>query len=708
MQGIDDQGAQGSQLIFIDVLSLLSLVVVLWRWLPSWLLEKDEHPSFHYFDASPLSLRVVDLLQSSLPLQVQRAEYSMVDLKDSSGSWFVPGVWDKDLLELCRDYVARTFLDHSLLRHFQFRFSAQRLQIFLEKRVSLDLMEPMMQIRVVAWMFERCDSRRSEPPVLYLARSPWHRMLLDYAGEHNVRIKVRPRSPEVVERWRSIQKILRRGLLLLKAKPKSSKRVAATETRPEVVEQTTGPLVALPYSGKGLTLDPSRNSDLFWLPFAGLDRGRALVYFFRADDSLDVEKAEWLAREGLSGVALNESAASHGGTWTSQGREALKLRLKLMAYLGGLAARSLWRNPFSCLRLSGYLNLFLREYANWYTFFRNHEIRLYVSFIDWDLARVAMDEAIEHLGGISVSYQRSEESFARIHRASSAHVHFSFSDSNAETERVSGSYVEQFIAAGYVHDHAFAEVRTRSARLRNSLVDRGAQFVVCYFDESSTTDPRNGGSDEYHAENDVYLLREVLADAEFGLILKPKKPSSFVRRMEPHQALLQAAKDTGRCIVLQDGVVATSTLPCEAGLAADVAIGLLFGGTAALECRLAGTATVLLDRENQVSHPLYALKKGRVVFTSMPDLWQTMSAFRRDPAVAPGFGDWMPLIHTLDPFRDGKAAERMGMYIGDLLEGLTEGLPRSQALARARKTYISRWGTDKVIDLQSHWAKGRR
>ena len=68
------------------------------------------------------------------------------------------------------------------------------------------------------------------------------------------------------------------------------------------------------------------------------------------------------------------------------------------------------------------------------------------------------------------------------------------------------------------------------------------------------------------------------------------------------------------------------------------------------------------------------------------------------PNGIPGFGDWSPIINDLDPFRDGKAAQRMGNYLNWLIQGFDEGLGRNDVMENATEKYRKQWGNDKVLD----------
>jgi hypothetical protein len=57
------------------------------------------------------------------------------------------------------------------------------------------------------------------------------------------------------------------------------------------------------------------------------------------------------------------------------------------------------------------------------------------------------------------------------------------------------------------------------------------------------------------------------------------------------------------------------------------------------------------------------------------------------------------MIAKLDPFRDGRAAHRMGEYLHWLLEDLKAGMDRGRAMARAAEKYAGMYGNDKVAGI---------
>jgi hypothetical protein len=134
-------------------------------------------------------------------------------------------------------------------------------------------------------------------------------------------------------------------------------------------------------------------------------------------------------------------------------------------------------------------------------------------------------------------------------------------------------------------------------------------------------------------------------------------------------------------------------------LAADVTVEGFWGGTPSFECALAGVPSLLVDRAGFPRHPFYGFGPGKVVFKDWETLWQACEEHWRSPAGVPGFGDWSQMRAALDPFRDGRAAERMGNYLKWLIEGLKAGLDRETVMADAAERYCARWGRDKVTKV---------
>ena len=55
------------------------------------------------------------------------------------------------------------------------------------------------------------------------------------------------------------------------------------------------------------------------------------------------------------------------------------------------------------------------------------------------------------------------------------------------------------------------------------------------------------------------------------------------------------------------------------------------------------------------------------------------------------------MLDQFDPFRDGKARQRIGEYVGCYVENIDNGKSREHSLTCASMNYSEKWGEDKVV-----------
>lgn len=651
-----------------------------------------------YFTLSNGGRRLLGMLRGLGWLEAVRLEYAYEQVRDEHGGAVGMRVEYGDTLQVCGEIRQQFFETNRFIKLMGKRFDSQRLCLYLEKFLAAELAPLLFRINVVSWFHHVHSDGNGTAPQFVTAAVPWRRPLESYAASKGVRLRwVRTVSWHMP--WQRVMTLGRRVLQAL---------LTRRQAHPQKVETSHGQgaypvTVAMPFACKGVTLDLSRNTDLFWQPFASLQPEQLLIFFTHTEDQLGRERYELLRRTSIRAVAMSAASRSSPDLplWQPTPSlsvllsEAWRLRRFLLAvcFLGGFCSgASRW--------IIGKLYRFVPHYLYWREFFTCFHVKVYVDHNDWEKERLAADQALEDLGGISVSYQRSDELLPSVHRASSVDVQFAFSPTCAETERQSRSMVRHFVGTGYIHDHAFARVRERADNLRRQLERHGARFIICFLGQSSSEDPAVGYSHAFQAKSYRFLIERLLADSSLGLILKPKKPRALRQTLGPWAGLLEEARATGRCVLFEEGIATTPVLPCEASQTADVAIGLV-GAVAAFESALSGTPTLLIDREGWRTHPWHSYGLQATIFSDWESLWQTLEAYRKNPAGVPGFGFWGCALTEMDPFRDGRAAERIGVYIGWLAEGLGRGLSRDAVLAAARERYVHRWGDAMVVDLRT-------
>lgn len=337
----------------------------------------------------------------------------------------------------------------------------------------------------------------------------------------------------------------------------------------------------------------------------------------------------------------------------------------------------------------------------WRNVFDRSGTKVYLSWFKYDGLHCVLADALKDVGGVMALYQRALD--VSLFGDNLLNVDISFAYSNtlmADLERRLGSKISYFVATGYLGDHRFPLLKPKALGLRKTLQQKGAQHILAYTDENSANDSRWHTGHENMREGYTFLLEKLLSNPWLGLVLKPKRPGTLRRRLGAVAPLLEQALATGRCYLFDEATHQSNYPPALAALAADVAIHAhLSAPTAGLECSLTGTPTLLMDRESYPISPLYQLGIGKTVFREWENLWEVCLQNKNNPKSIPGFGDWSGLIDQLDPFRDGRAAERMGTYLQWMIEGFKAGLNRETVMADAAERYCKAWGKDKVLSI---------
>ena len=349
-----------------------------------------------------------------------------------------------------------------------------------------------------------------------------------------------------------------------------------------------------------------------------------------------------------------------------------------------------------------HLSEYHRQYAYWVDFFTHYNIKTHVTWYKYSSNHSAILDALKSTGGVGVVYERSYEHTPAYWMPTTADVVFGFSKWGAHIGRDQHSRIPYYVVTGYWGDCRFSLLQERANEVRNHLRSQGAKKIIAYFDENSSNHPRWDLAYQTTCEHYAFLLNKVLENSEFGLILKPKVPSTLRTRLEPISDLLCQAEETGRCFVFEEGALQGSYPPAVASLGADVAIhGQLFAATAGIESALSGVPTLMLDCEGVRESPLHQLRNEHVIFKDIESLWRACKEHWNRPEGVSGFGDWSDMLDELDSFRDGRAAERMGTYLEWLMEGFKDGLPRETVLADAAQRYSEMWGKDKILSVNS-------
>ncbi|MEQ9401391.1 MAG: hypothetical protein RJQ04_19650 [Longimicrobiales bacterium] len=296
-------------------------------------------------------------------------------------------------------------------------------------------------------------------------------------------------------------------------------------------------------------------------------------------------------------------------------------------------------------------------------------VRTFVTGEPYQLEPDAMRIAAADVGVRTVGFQYSNLAFASPLMLSTADHFQVFSPIFEPLWDVDGIRPGSFESGGYLYDGVAERVRDRSLALRQQLERHGARYVLCYFDESVQTDRWGLISEDDHAAEFGALAEFVLADPGLGLIVKTQFQENSPSRRYPRDPVLERLRASGRYSELVIGDHRNVVFPVEASLAADLSIGHLIGATAALEAAVAGRRAVLINNYGTTTLHDDLYDRCSLLFSSLDDVLAAVRDEREGTEGAGDLGDWSGIIDRFDPFRDGRAPDRLR----DLLTRLTLG-----------------------------------
>ena len=626
-------------------------------------------------------------------VSVERLDFKLVDIRDKDGLLLRLRLAFRDMFEV-RDSMVRQPAFVAALERAEGR---GRLGSFITKgpvKVTLEgrsLWRALYVLHVADWKRRQMRAVQSDG-VVVLEDRPWMESLEATAAHLRIRIA---RSAPVLRQNDWIELLF--GPKRIAQLVWCRERIRHLRLGTRGSREQSEPKVAVQFTGQ-LNLDePACYSDLFFWQESGLSAASILLFTGLPQSPLDEPRTRELERHGIEAVALYSRATSTAKVPLfvhTPGRFDASIRIGA----DGTAAQALWLQR----QVEAYD--VLCDY--WKAFCRRNRVGVFLSWYRFDERHLAIADGVEGAGGITAVYQRALQFDPSPGIAVETDVMFGYSPCAADVESRAGSSIPYHVSVGYFGDHRAPLVKESALGVRRSLAAHGAEFMLAYFDENSAEDSRWHTGHDFMSANYEFLLEKVLSEPWFGLAIKPKVPSTLSRRLGPVNGLLEEAIATGRCHLYEDGSLHGSQPPVAAALAADVALhGHLAAGTAGLEAALAGVPTLLLDREGWPVSPLYQLGVNKVVFQDLTTLWDAMGEYRSRPGHVPGFGDWSPMLDELDPFRDGRAAERMGTYVQWLVEGLAAGENRESVLTQTAERYQEQWGRDKIRPVEpGSWA----
>ena len=659
------------------------------------------------FETTRLAWVIARASRIATGVRVERFPHRLSDILDEDGLRLRWKIAFHELTTVQREIMQEPAFGEAVRRA---RHDESRWPMFLAKALvpvgfGADhdaLWRALLAIQALAW-FARRQPGPAPRSFLFLQARPWMALIARYAARDGVAVVAVPPP------WQPRTWLLRRVPLAVRRRLRSARAVWTSWRVHRSVKAGVlrngphaGPRIGVDSYGQFNLFHPERYSDLFFWQQASLPGRDLVLYFNLPQDPLDEAKQTQLREQGIDALVLNPLATTVPDAPQWRPRTAARRRRPAERIRGRdhtLEARWLreHRDRYDALR------------QDWREIFAATGVKIYVTWFKYGNAHCAIADALQELGGVAAIYQRAYELHPSVQLTVTSDLVFGFSRVSAEVARASGSRIKYHVTTGYLGDHRFALLREQARGIRRTLEQRGATRLLALADENTLSNGQWNLGHEFMRPHYAFVLEKILAEPWLGVVIKPKVASTLHQRLGPVAALLRRAEATGRCVILEGGALHNGIPPAAAALAADVMVHThLRAATAGVESALAGVPTLLLDSEGWPKSPLYRLGVGRVVFRDLETLWAACLDHWQRPGGVAGFGDWSPSLELFDPFRDGRAAERMGTYLRWMLDGFKAGHPRETVLADAAERYAAQWGRDKVEEVSPTDAAERR
>lgn len=443
--------------------------------------------------------------------------------------------------------------------------------------------------------------------------------------------------------------------------------------------------------------DLGKKSDYFWLPKSGIDPRRIIVYF-----KYSVRPP---TKANINIIKENNASWVNLLPWKIGAKNLLSGTMEIYRFPTLIFIKKSLKTFLTilflfiiCISKRGKKNLWywknitniLNSVDLFESFFLTFNIK--VHFAQYGVGRdmSAANMAIELVDGVDIGAHWSNFDSAFVDLAKPHDVYFSwghyFKDNffNAAYNRI-----DKLVYCGYPYDSFFKDCNERAKTHRGRLLDKGARFIVAFFDQSLASNKPNWVKEIEGVYR--FLLEEVLKDEKFGLIIKPKKLASLSQKLPAIALLLNKAVSTGRCLFLDADI-----FPCEAAYASDLSLGIGASSTPLTEALLAGIPGITFDPRDFYEHPIYRYDFKNIIQNRLPKLENVIRGVKNNNLAI----EKPTMLKEIDCFRDGKASLRIGHFIKWTLDEFNEGSSRQEAIKSAIDRYQKEWGVDKVVDCK--------
>jgi hypothetical protein len=432
--------------------------------------------------------------------------------------------------------------------------------------------------------------------------------------------------------------------------------------------------------------DKIQKDDLFWWRNSSVTSDRLLYMFERKDIQPTKDRMRQLQNLGIDSVALTPQFLGDNPDLLIKNRRSSSLLVAFQNFCFALkfARKTFIADEFSSavLALVNWQYFIGRELSNLY---KTLNLKGVFHFEEAGMDVISLASVMNdsmRIGTHWASHTGINQTSSRSHQ-----VYFLWGDHDTQLVLDTGSMSRTMLISGcFLSDYSNKEMPQHAEVAVKEMRKEGVRYTLTLFD-SSTPCP------EFYR----FFLKWLMDDPCLGLLIKSKGKSWNEVCGHGLNGLVDRAKKTNRIHVLDH-----RSSPADAALLSDFAIGVT-AISALVVSALQGAKVIFLDYEridqgSQKPHCiLHSLGSNRCVFYEPEVMRQALMDYFENPTGNPSLGDTTPVLDKLDPFRDGKASQRIGEFVSWYLEELDDGLNTDEAVRSATDKYANKWGTDKVI-----------
>lgn len=308
----------------------------------------------------------------------------------------------------------------------------------------------------------------------------------------------------------------------------------------------------------------------------------------------------------------------------------------------------------------------------WYDFFITNNIKIWVEDA-YDRSTYQRVVAIDMAKGISVLFERCMAYGNSFVEARPAYVSFQSGAYSLKQIENTDKVVQKVVVGYYLDQMDNGILEKQRKYLRETLhkldaYNDGPLVLVC--DEGGTI---------YGADKVFYFYRELLKDVqqkgEYRLLLKPKRKVIFQELPSDIIDSLKILIQRKKCFILEPSTTIT--------LAASVVDLVISVPSTAM------FTAITLGKKTIVFNPYYTMKgifydqglENKCIFEDMLILLDSLHKYLRGQFS--GLGDCTAVHEIIDPYRDGKAGERIASFLKYFLEYYSQSKDREVAIKNA-------------------------